>query len=69
MGLRLTVDDEQNTSDQRANSCDDVKYCTESYAKKGQSGDYQKNSEHDPFQSIHNFSPFFNKRFAEMKDL
>ena len=51
--LELTFDYEQNASDQRANSCDDVKYCAESYAKKSQNRDYQKDSEQDPFQSIH----------------
>jgi hypothetical protein len=51
----LAVDDEQNASDQGANSCDDVEYCAKPHAEKSQTGNDQKNSEQNPFQSIHIF--------------
>jgi hypothetical protein len=51
--LTLAVDYEQNTRNQCADSRDDVKYCAKTYTKKTQAGDYQEDSEQDPFQLIH----------------
>jgi hypothetical protein len=50
---KLTVDYEQHARNQRADSRDDIEYCTKAYTKKTQAGDDQENSEQDPFQSIH----------------
>ncbi len=41
----LTVDYEQNTGDQRADSRDDAQYSTDPYSKKAQSHDDQEDSE------------------------
>lgn len=63
----LAVDDEQNAGDQCTDSCNDVKYCTKTYAKKAQSGDDQKYSKQDPFQLTHmHFISPLNYSFMEL---
>jgi len=51
--LCLAVDDEQNTGNQSADSRNDAQYSTKAYSKQTKPGDYQENSEQDPFQLTH----------------
>jgi len=55
----LAVDDEQDTCNQCADTCDDVKYLAETQTKKTQAHDDQEDSEQDPFQltRVHFISP------------
>jgi hypothetical protein len=45
MTLKLAVDNEQYTGNQRADTRNDVKYPTKAYTKQAQAGDDQKDSE------------------------
>ena len=53
MRLRLAVDYEQHTGDQRAYSRDDAQYSTHTYTKETKARNYQEYPEQNPFQLTH----------------